>query len=200
MNSVLVITLIFADLILLVAIYRLGIRQKAQEATISDLTEERLLLKDMQERMRNDLALAETRQKELFNRFSQLAAEAEEECSRVKAGVQETIEEISREVSQKFETPLKELMTRQGSIELQYKKIKAERESMERTITRGQELAVFFNKNSKYEDVLSEIQDKKYEDARVLIAKGNSVDSISKTLGMTRSEVELVRKFVHSGL
>jgi len=200
MTSILIVALLAADLYLIFAIYRLGMRQKAQDATISDLTEERLLLKEMQERMRGDLALAESRQKDLFNKFAQLAAEAEEEFIRVKSGVQETIADISKEVSQQFESPLQELVKRQGAVDVQIKKIKLERESLEKAIIRGQEIASFFNKNGKYEEVLSDIQDKKYEDARALISNGKSVDAVSRILGMTRSEVELVSKFVHSGL
>ncbi|MEI8025211.1 MAG: hypothetical protein WCI18_02575 [Pseudomonadota bacterium] len=200
MSNLPVIALIFADIALLVVILRLTRRQNAHEATISDLTEERFLLKDMHDRMRSEIQSAETRQKELFNRFSHLAAEAEQEVSKINVGMQSSVEDISRQISVRFDGPLKELAQRQGALDLQYKKIKSERESIERAVARAEDLTKFFGKKESYQGALDDIQDKKYEDARVLLSSGNTVDAVSKRLGMARSEVELVKKFIHSGI
>lgn len=200
MSNLPVIALIFADIALLIVILRLTRRQNAHEATISDLTEERFLLKDMHDRMRSEIQSAETRQKELFNRFSHLAAEAEQEVSKINVGMQSSVEDISRQISIRFDGPLKELAQRQGALDLQYKKIKLERESIERAVTRAEDLTRFFGKKDGYQGALDDIQDKKYEDARVLLSSGNTVDAVSKRLGMARSEVELVKKFIHSGI
>jgi len=196
----LVVALIVADVALLLVILKLNKRQTAHEASISDLTEERFLLKDMHDRMRSEIQLAETRQKELFNRFSHLAAEAEQEVSKINVGMRGSIEDISRQISVRFDDPLKELAQRQGALDLQYKKIKSERESIERAVTRAEELTRFFGKKDAYQGALDDIQDKKYEDARVLLSSGNSVEAVSKRLGMARSEVEMVKKFIHSGI
>jgi len=196
----LVVALIVADVALLLVILKLSKRQTAHEASISDLTEERFLLKDMHDRMRSEIQLAETRQKELFNRFSHLAAEAEQEVSKINVGMRGSIEDISRQISVRFDDPLKELAQRQGALDLQYKKIKSERESIERAVTRAEELTRFFGKKDAYQGALDDIQDKKYEDARVLLSSGNSVEAVSKRLGMARSEVEMVKKFIHSGI
>ena len=200
MSNLLVIALILADIALLVVILRLTRRQNAHEATISDLTEERFLLKDMHDRMRSEIQSAEARQKELFNRFSHLAAEAEQEVSKINVGMQSSIEDISRQISVRFDGPLKELAQRQGALDLQYKKIRSEREAIERAVTRAEDLTRFFGKKDGYQGALDDIQDKKYEDARVLLSSGNTVDAVSKRLGMARSEVELVKKFIHSGI
>ncbi len=200
MSNLLVIALILADIALLVVILRLTRRQNAHEATISDLTEERFLLKDMHDRMRSEIQSAEARQKELFNRFSHLAAEAEQEVSKINVGMQSSVEDISRQISVRFDGPLKELAQRQGALDLQYKKIRSEREAIERAVTRAEDLTRFFGKKDGYQGALDDIQDKKYEDARVLLSSGNTVDAVSKRLGMARSEVELVKKFIHSGI
>ena len=200
MIHLLVVALIVADVALLLVILRLSKRQNDHEASISDLTEERFLLKDMHDRMRLEIQMAETRQKELFNRFSHLAAEAEQEVSKINFGMQSSIDDISRQISVRFDGPLKELAQRQGALDLQYKKIKSERESIERAVTRAEELTRFFGKKDAYQGALDDIQDKKYEDARVLLSSGNSVEAVSKRLGMARSEVEMVKKFIHSGI
>lgn len=200
MNTALIVALIVADVALLLVILHLNKRQKNHEATISDLTDERFLLKDMHDRMRSEILAAETRQKDLFNRFSHLAAEAEQEVSKVNVGMQNTVEDISRQIAVRFDSPLKELAQRQGALDLQYKKIKSERESIERAVSRAEELTRFFGKKDSYQDALSDIQDKKYEDAKVLLSSGNTVDAVSKRLGMARSEVEQVKKFIHSGI
>ena len=200
MSNLLVIALILADIALLVVILRLTRRQNAHEATISDLTEERFLLKDMHDRMRSEIQSAEARQKELFNRFSHLAAEAEQEVSKINVGMQSSVEDISRQISVRFDGPLNELAQRQGALDLQYKKIRSEREAIERAVTRAEDMTRFFGKKDGYQGALDDIQDKKYEDARVLLSSGNTVDAVSKRLGMARSEVELVKKFIHSGI
>lgn len=200
MNTALIVALIVADVALLLVILQLNKRQKNHEATISDLTDERFLLRDMHDRMRSEILAAETRQKDLLNRFAHLAAEAEQEVSKVNVGMQNTVEDISKQIAVRFDSPLKELAQRQGALDLQYKKIKSERESIERAVSRAEELTKFFGKKDSYQDALADIQDKKYEDAKVLLSSGNTVDAVSRRLGMARSEVELVKKFIHSGI
>ena len=200
MTSTLIAILIFADLALLVVLLKLHGRQRAHEATITDLTDERFLLKEMHLAMRAELSAAETRQKDLLNRFTHLAAEAEQEVARINTSVSESIESIQSQVASRFESPLKELAQRQGALELQLKRLKSERESIERSIQRAQELVSFFGKSNNHQDVLTDIQNKRHEDARALLNTGNSVEAVAKRLGLPRSEVELVKKFIHSGL
>jgi AraC-like DNA-binding protein len=199
-TSILIAILIFADLALLIVMFKLHGRQKANEASISDLTDERFLLKEMHLALRSEMSTAEARQRELLNRFTQLAAEAEQEVGRINSSVASSIESIQGQVASRFESPLKELAQRQGALELLLKKFKSERESIERSIRRGEELTAFFGKTNNHQDVLTDIQNKRHEDARALLNSGNSVEAVARRLGLPRSEVELVKKFIHSGL
>jgi hypothetical protein len=102
------------------------------------------------------------------------------------------MEAVVQELTSRFEAPVKEITRKQASLEALLRKVDQEKTLLQRLLQRGEKLARFFDERVPYEEVLEEIEDKKYADARALLARGKSPVTVAQELGMSESEVRLV--------
>lgn len=192
MTTALITFLIILDIGLIVSMFFLNKKQEIQSDLLVDLTEERRLLNELRENVKNELSQAQIKNREAINKVSYLAAEAEQEVKNSGNSIASTIEEIVTELSIRFDKPLSELAKRQGSVESLIKKLTLERERISKIVARGESLVKFFDEKTSLEDVIKDLETKKYDDCRHLLARGISEDQIALELGMSRSEVRLV--------
>ena len=73
-----------------------------------------------------------------------------------------------------------------------------EKDQLLNAVRKGQILSKFFNQEIPYEQLLKDIELKKYDDARRLIGQGYSADQVAKELGMRTSEIEMIRSVTSS--
>ena len=76
------------------------------------------------------------------------------------------------------------------------RRVEEEKATLQRLVARSEKLCQFFDERIPYEEVLAEIEDKKYADARALLARGKSARAVAQELGLSESEVRLVAGFV----
>lgn len=184
---------VLLDAILLYVIYILHKRWQVHENILSDITEERQILAGMQKDIKEEAARFEAKTSELLNKVNQIAAEIEQEAKQSKQTISANLESVVSELSKQFEQPLRELVTRQQALNGLYKKISQEKEILATLLQRAESLIKFFEKDMAYEDILKDIEQKKYEDARKLLTKGLNVESVAKQLGISASEVRLIQ-------
>jgi signal transduction histidine kinase len=192
MTTFLLAALTLLDLGLLAAVFFLNRRQEAHIELVEELTEERRLLTELRASVHEELEAAHGKSREALERVTRIAAEAEHE---VKTGGNTIAQEMENVVSQltgRFETPLKELANKQAYVETLLRRVDKEKLVMQKLIQRGEKICRFFDERVPYEEVLEEIEDKKYADARSLLAKGEAPSVIARELGMSESEVRLV--------
>jgi hypothetical protein len=192
MTTFLLIALILLDLALLAAVFLLNRRQDAHMELVEELTEERRLLSEMRTNVQEELEAAQFKARETLDKAMRLATEAEME---VKSGGQTIASEMQLVVSDltdKFEKPLKEIATRQAYLETLLRRVDDEKSVLQKLIARGEKICKFFDSRVSFEEVLSEIEDKKYSDARAMLARGKTPASIARELGLSESEVRLV--------
>ena len=166
--------------------------QKGTDLAISDLTAERELISNLQSTIKKDISITNAEQKTMMSKLSMIAAEIEQEVSSQKSGITENLDEITSELAKEFEAPLRELTRKQNAIEALYKRLKQERLEVDRATEKASQLIKFFNDKVPYEDILSELEDKKYMDARRLLSKGMSPDEVSNRLGLPVAELEVM--------
>jgi len=87
---------------------------------------------------------------------------------------------------------MRELTRKQQYVESLLKKVEAEQIILQKVVLRVEKIAQLFDKKMPYEEVLSELEDKKYTDARYLRSKGMNPTQVARDLGMSESEVRLV--------
>jgi len=196
MTTLLLATLILLDVGLLAAVVLLSRRQDAQVELVSELTEERRVLTELRATVQEELESAQGKARETLAKVAKLAAEAEQEVKTGGTTIAQEMESVVTELSSKFEAPLKELAKRQAYVETLLKRVDEQKLLLQRLVARGEKICKFFDERVPYEEVLHEIEDKKYADARTMLAKGQTPTAVARELGMSETEVRLVAGIV----
>jgi hypothetical protein len=184
--------LILLDVGLLAAVFFLNRRQEAQVELVAELTEERRLLAELRTSVQEELEAAQSRSREMLDKVTMMATEAEMEVKSGGETLARELESVADQLTTRFETPLKDLARKQSHVESLLKRVESEKTLLQKLVQRGEKLAKFFDERIPYEDVLSEIADKKYVDARSLLARGVTPAQIAHELGMSESEVRVL--------
>jgi hypothetical protein len=192
MTTFLLIALILLDVGLLAAVFLLNRKQDAHMEMMEELTEERRLLGELRTNVHEELEAAQFKARETLEKAMRLATEAELEVKSGGKTIASEMESVVSDLADKFEKPLKEIATRQAYLETLLRKVDDEKAIMQKLIARGEKICRFFDSRVSFEEVMEEIEDKKYSDARSMLARGKSPTSVAKELGLSESEVRLV--------
>lgn len=194
MSTLVLAAIIGFDILLVFGMLMLMKQQKGTDLAISDLTAERELISSLSSKMKADISKTTIEQKSMMSRLSQIAAEIEKEVSSQKDGLGANLDLITTELAKEFEAPLRELTRKQNALAGLYKKLKHERIEAERVAQKASQLVKFFNEKVPYDEILSELEDKKYVDARRLLSKGVRPQDVSQRLGLPLAELEMMNQ------
>jgi signal transduction histidine kinase len=192
MISITLALLFVADVILVFLFYRLSRKQNEHSAVMSELTEERAMLSDMRAAIRDELNAARQDVRSMKEQMQVLAAEAEQEVRSGISTISGEIDSLVAQIGQKFDEPLKEMNSKQHYLEKLVQRIQVERQNLARTTERAGAIAKFFQEGVKFEDVIKDIEDKKFSDIRALIAQGQSPANVAREIGVSEKEVRFV--------
>lgn len=192
MTTALLFVLLLLDVGLMAAVFFLNRRQDAHVELVEELTEERRLLAELRTSVQEELENAQGKARETLDKAMRLATEAEQEVKTGGQTIAQDLESVIGQLTGRFEEPLKELTRKQGYLESLLKRVEQEKAVLTKLITRGEKVMKFFDQRVSVEQVLDEIEDKKYADARSLLARGKTPATVAAELGMTETEVRLV--------
>lgn len=192
MIGVVLAVLALADVILIIAFIGLQRRQFANQNIIRELTEERALLADLRESVRVELATAQSQARSLKDQVQVLATEAEQEVKRGVQQIAHEVEGIVATIGGKLEQPFQEMTNKQHFLMKFSKEIETQRELLNRLVNRAEQAAKLLRSVDKWEDIVDELESRRYSDIRAMVAKGLSIETISKELGVSENEVKLV--------
>ena len=196
MVTLLLITLVIFDLILLGAVYFVHSRRLDDMAVIKELTEERRMLQDLRGSVQEELQIAGQRNRDILARVTQIATEAEHEVKVGTDTLRKELETIVAQLSGRFEAPLMELSKKQAALENLARKVDREKKVLLKNLERGEKICRFFDQKIPYEEVLADIEDKKYENARQMLAQGYKPEQIASEIGISASEIKLIAGFI----
>lgn len=192
MMMAMLVLLIVADIGLAFAFIRLSKRQEAHRQLMSEMTEERALLNDLRSSIRNDLSAAQSQVRAMKEQVQVLATEAELEVKNGTEAIAREVEGIVAQLSTKLEQPLNEITTKQHYVERLLQRIQGERKAFSRVTERANELARFFQEGIPFDEVIKELEDKKFSDIRAMVTQGVSPAKVAKELGVSEQEVRLI--------
>lgn len=192
MMTAMLVLLIVADIGLAFAFMRLSKRQEAHRQLMSEMTEERALLNDLRSSIRNDLSVAQSQVRAMKEQVQVLATEAELEVKNGTEAIAREVEGIVAQLSTKLEQPLNEITTKQHYVERLLQRIQGERKAFSRVTERANELARFFQEGIPFDEVIKELEDKKFSDIRAMVTQGVSPAKVAKELGVSEQEVRLI--------
>ncbi|MBM4250365.1 MAG: hypothetical protein FJ146_00155 [Deltaproteobacteria bacterium] len=192
MTSILIAALIFLDLGLMVAVYTLSRRRETHLELVAELTEERRLLADLRNTVQEELEAAQAKARSTLDKAVKLATEAEQEVKSGAHTIAKEMEQVVSDLTERFADPLKELSRKQTYLESMLRRVEDQKTSLQNLLARGEKICRLLDSRVPLEDVIAEIEDKKYADARLLLARGRSPAAVATELGMSETEVRLV--------
>ncbi len=195
MSSSLLVILILVDLVL-IGLVVMALRRKketpAQVNMLRELDNEHRLIKEMREAVREDLAQRHAEMKVLYEKVAMIATETDVELKSGAQSLQVELEHILADARDRLDTYLEEIDKRRTGLSVLVKKAAEERLLLQKALSRGEKLTKFFDTTVPYQDVLEEIEDKKYVDARHMLAKGVKPAQVARELGLQEAEVQLI--------
>ena len=193
MVTTLLILLTVMDVVLLAVVFLMSRRKgNIPSSLMAEITEERHMLNELRESVREELRDASLKIQSATKNINRIAAEVDADTKGVASAIRTELESAASELCSRFTAPLTELEARQTALIKLYKQIDRQKEMLARTVNKGEQITKFFNNKIPYEELLSEIEEKKYDDARALLAKGISSQEIASQLGMSTLEVKLL--------
>lgn len=192
MTTVLLVALVLLDMALLAVVFFLNRRQETHIELVEELTEERRLLTELRTSVQEELEAAHGKARETLEKATRLAAEAEQEVKSGGHTIAQEMNAVADQMTARFEEPLKDLARKQTYLESLLRRVDQEKTVLAKLISRGEKICKFFDERVPYQEVLEEIEDKKYADARSMLAKGKAPHAVAVELGMSESEVRLV--------
>lgn len=192
MSSIILGILVMLDLVLLGIVYVLGKRQVQPLEIMQDLTEDRRMLKELRQVVKEELEDGLARMRAMLERVNTLAAEVEIEIKSSRTSMNKEMEEVLGQFSNNVEKIVGQITRKQSSLEKISRMAEQQTLLLSKSLERGEKMTQFFNNRLPYEEVLEEIQDKKYADARELLSKGMMPQEVARYLNMPESEVSLI--------
>lgn len=184
--------LALADLVLIVAFLQLQRKQIANQQLVREMTEERALLSDLRSQIRSELMSAQQQARALKDQVQVLATEAEQEVRRGIGEITHEVENIVANIKTKLDQPLQILNDKQHYIARLSKDAENQRELLARVVSRAENAASLLKSGDSWKDVVDQIERRRLEDIRAMIAKGVQTEHIARDLGVSENEVRLI--------
>lgn len=192
MDVILLVGLVVLDLILLGLVYFLNKQKFNPIDTLKELNHERSLLKEVRSGIENELHKKYQEFEDLYKKINTIAVELDHSNTVYSSNVKGEMQDLLHSFSEKMSDAGDSLYHKKAALGTALQKADEQSERLIRLIRRAEKLSMFFSKSVPYEEVLEEIEDKKYIDARHLLAKGLSPEEVSKEIGLDLSEVGLI--------
>ncbi len=184
--------LVALDFGILYVIFFLNKRWQAHDDILSDVTEERHLISQIQDKLKNDIDHSRSENMDLYKKINRIAAQIEQEIANSGAIFSEHLNKVINEMTLKIEEPFKELTLKQKSLESLYEKVELKKNHLMAMMDRSEKICRFLEKKLPFDELLKELENKKYSDIQKLLAEGLSIEQIAQELDISLGEVKLI--------
>jgi hypothetical protein len=192
MDFFLFITLFLFDAILLWFLLKGKTKQVDTLDTLNLMNEERKMITDLHENIKKEMADLRIEIRRKIDHINHLATEIDQEIQSSKGIIQEECNASASIIKEMIGKPIEDLSKRYVSTKRLLTRIEKEKETITRVITKGEKICQFIDQRIPYEELLNDLEDKKYSDARALLALGKTPREVASHLGLTEGEVRLV--------
>jgi len=195
MTTLLLAALVILDIALIAAVFLLSRKQDEQGELVSELTEERRAISELRQSVTEELEAAQASVRTSVDRVGHLAAEAEHEVRTGSQTLKAEVDSLVAQLSHRFEAPLKELARRQQYLETLMRQLDQHKTLIQKVVARGEKMVKLFDERIPFEEVIQELEDKKYADARFMITQGIAPAKVARDVGISEQEVRLLAGF-----
>ncbi len=194
MSNLLLIALIGMDFFLL-GLVLIALRRRQSPdllGILKEMDQEQRVLKELRDSIRDDLDQKMVEVKRIYEKVTVIATDAEMELKSSSDFVSKEVAAVLEEARRELEAPLEEIASQRTRLSALLQKSKQERQILQKSMARAEKLSRFFDRRIPYQEVLEEIEDKKYSDARFLLSKGLSAQQVASELNLPETDVQLI--------
>ncbi len=184
--------LLLVDVFLVWSVFKSGKRQDNRLETLEAIAEEKKMISEMLDNLRYEVKISQQEMVKTLENVKLVAAELDHEIKSYQNTIGQDVVKIESDIREMLEKPIHEIAQKQIQLKKMYSKIERQKEVIVKVINKGEKICQFMDDRISYEELLVEINDKKYSDARALLAKGRSPKEVALDLGLSESEVKLV--------
>lgn len=192
LQTILIGILLLVDAGLIYAFWQFTKRRTIEADIVSELAEERRMIEDLRTGARREIAEGQMRVREASDRVSRMALEAEQEVKGSGGVIRGEVEKVLAGFGGTLDAPLAELASRQEQIQALLRKVESERNVLRKLLARAEMMCKALDEKVPFEEVLSEIREKKYTDARSLLTRGLSISMVAAEVELGEAEIRLL--------
>lgn len=191
-QTILIAILLVVDVGLVLAFWYFMKRRTIEADIVAELAEERRTMERIRDGIREEIRSGQSRIREASDRVSRLALEAEQEVKGSSGILKQEVEEVLTGFGGSLTKPLAELAMRQEQITALIRKSESERSVLRKLVERAEMMCKALDEKVPFEEVLNELREKKYTDARSLLAQGLTPAKVALEVGLSEAEVRIL--------
>ena len=192
LQTSLIVILLIVDAGLIFAFWQFMRRRTIEADVVAELADERRMIEEIRARAREEITSGQAKVREASDRVSRMALDVEQESKACGGVIRGEIEKVLSGFGGLLEAPLAELATRQSQVQGLLQKVESERNLLRKLLTRAEMMCKALDEKVPLEEVLSEMRERKYTDARSLLAQGLSIPKVAAEVDLSESEIRLL--------
>lgn len=192
LQTTLIAILLLVDAGLVFAFWQFARRRTIEADIVAELAEERRMLEDLRNNIRREIMEGQARMREASDKVSRMAVEAEQEVKGSGSIIRQEVEKVVAGIGGTLQGPLAELATRQEQVGALLRKLDSERNALRKQLTRAELMIKALDGKAPLDEVMSELRERKYTDARSLLAQGHSVPRVAVETDLSEAEIRLL--------
>lgn len=185
-------SLIVLDLVLFVTFLRLNRKSINMSQVLLSLTEERDLLNEKKEQVMHEIQESLQTSKSYLDKIKSIASEVDQDLLRSRSIISDEVKRTVANMKGEIDNLVSELSKKQMSLEVMNKRMDKEKLVLQKNIELAQSLSAMLLGNRKYDEVVADLESRKYDNARELIASGRSIKEVATDLGLSVAEVKAI--------
>ena len=192
MSAILTAILLVVDAGLIYVVWQYARRRTIEADIVAELAEERRLIGDLRQSIREEIIAGQSKIREALDRVSKMALEAEQEVAGSGNVIRAEVEKVLVGLGGSLSAPLAELAQKQEQLVALMKKVEAEKVILRKALARAELMCKALDDKAPFQEVMGEIVEKKYTDARSLLAQGVSIPKVALEVNLSEPEVRLL--------
>ena len=192
METILIVMVLVLDILLFGYVYFTNKQKEVGSGFLGEMKEERKIIDELRASLKDQLSEFKRSVQSAQDKLVAIASEAEIDHKNIKSVFDDNSKSLVLEFEAKLDAPLKSINERCERAHSLFNRINIEKDSLLKALKKAETITKFFNGDIAYRDLLEEIEDKKYSDARQMLSRGVRTDVVASELNMAESEVKLI--------
>ncbi|MDD9950335.1 MAG: hypothetical protein OXT67_02095 [Zetaproteobacteria bacterium] len=181
-----------SDLLLLAAIFYFRRGRVIDKQLLHDITEEHRRTHELMHKVKEEIMLAHDNENSKMRQMNQLAAETEQSLENFRLESEQLWRQQVTEMEQVIDQIIEKSKLTQVDLSVCLEKSKRCRDRLNRSLQRAETLAQFFSKDIPYDQIMRDIEMKKYEEAKRMLREGYDRQSVAAEVGLSMTEIDLI--------